>query len=148
MALAMSKAAPLRPDIKLSQALKDYEAVLTEDQKRSLHNPSPLASNDVMALTSEINRQNASRRSRRWGSRLSTFLNSVKGFTAVVDFIIGNTGNPIAGAVWGAVKMAIQLSTTFFVFVRSQIVSFVLHHFRYEYHYRQRFSLLSKTISE
>lgn len=148
MALAMSKAAPLRPDVKLSQALKDYEAVLTEDQKRSLHNPSPLASNDVMALTFEINRQNASRRSRRWGSRLTTFLASVKGFTAVVDLIIGNTGNPIAGAVWGAVKMAIQVSTTFFISVRSQIVSLVLHYLQYEYRSSQHFSLLSKTISE
>ena len=113
MALAMSKAAPLRPDVKLSQALKDYEAVLTEDQKESFRDNSPLASNDVMALTCEINRQNASRKSRRWGTRLTTFLHSVKGFTTIVDGIVGNTGNPIAGAVWGAVKTAMQVSPTF-----------------------------------
>ena len=112
MALAMSKAAPLRPEIKLSQALKDYEAVLTEDQRQSLHDTSPLESNDVMALTFEINRRNAGRTSRTWGARLTTFLNSVKGFTAVVDVIIGNVGNPIASAVWGAVKMAMQVSAT------------------------------------
>ena len=112
MALAMSKAAPLRPDIKLSQALKEYEAVLTEDQKKSFHDTSPLAPNDVMTLTFEINRQNACRRSRVWGARLTTFLNSVKGFATIVDVIIGNSGNPIAGTVWGAVKTAIQVSTT------------------------------------
>lgn len=113
MALAMSKAAPLRPDIKLSQALKDYEAVLTEDQRKSFHDESPLAFNDVMVLTCEIDRQNASRKSRRWGARLTTFLNSVKGFTAIVDGAVGNTGNPMAGAVWGAVKTAMQVASTF-----------------------------------
>ena len=112
MALAMSKAAPLRPDIKLSQALKDYEAILSEDQKESFLHTLPPASNDVMALTCEIDRQNASRKSRRWGPRLTTFLDSVKGFTVVVDVIVGSAGNPIAGAVWGAVKTAMQAGFT------------------------------------
>lgn len=113
MALAMSKAAPLRPDIKLFQALKDYEAVLSDDQKYSFLHTSRPVSSDVMALTCEIDRQNASRRSRRWGPRLTTFLDSVKGFTAVVDLVIGNTGSPIAGAVWGAVKTAMQVGFSF-----------------------------------
>ena len=110
MALAMSKAGLLRPDIKLSQALRDYEAVLSKDQKRSLHDTSKLDPNDVMILTFEINRQNAGRKSRLWGARLTTFLNSVKAFTTVVDAIVGSMGNPIAGAVWGTVKTAIQVS--------------------------------------
>ena len=62
-----------------------------------------------MALTFEIDRQNANRRSRRWGVRLTAFLNSVEGFTAVVDATIGNAGNPIAATVWGAVKTAMQV---------------------------------------
>ena len=111
MALAVSKAAPLRADIKLSQALKDYEAILTEDQKKSFNDASPLQTKDVMVLTYEIDRQNASRKSRRWGPRLTTFLNSVKGFTVVVDSIIGSAGSPIAGAVWGAVKMTMLVSS-------------------------------------
>lgn len=110
MALAMSKAGPLRPDIKLSQALRDYEAVLSKDQKRSFHDTSKLDPNDVMILTFEINRQNAGRKSRTWGARLTTFLNSVKAFTSVVDAIVGSMGNPIAGAVWGTVKTAMQVS--------------------------------------
>lgn len=126
MALAMSRAAPLRPDIKLSQALKDYEAVLTENQRTSFRDKSPLASNDVMVLTCEIDRQNASRKSRRWGARLTTFLNSVKGFTAIVDGAVGNTGNPMAGAMWGAVKTAMQVRTAFPVFYALR-VPFVFH---------------------
>ena len=57
-----------------------------------------------------IDRQNAGRKIRRIGARLTTFLNSVQGFTAVVDLITGNAGNPIAGAVWGAVKTAVKVS--------------------------------------
>lgn len=112
MALAMTKVAPLRPAIKMSQALKDYEAILTEDQKKSFRNTTPLASNDAMTLTFEIDRQNTSRKSGEWGPRLTTFSNSVKGVTAVADFIIGNTGNPNAGAVWGAAKTAMQVRPT------------------------------------
>ena len=111
MALAISKAAPLRPDIKLSQALTDFKAILTDDQKKSLNDAAPLQTKDVMALTYEIDRQNASRKSRRWGPRLTTFLNSVKGFTVVADSIVGSAGNPIAGAVWGTVKMTMLVSS-------------------------------------
>ena len=108
MALAIAKAAPLRSDIKLSQALSDYEAILSAEQINS-YERSPPDANAVMALTCEINHQNAGRRTRRCGARLTSFLNSVKGFTSIVDLIVSSAGNPIAGGVWGAVKIAIQV---------------------------------------
>lgn len=112
MALAIAKAAPLRADIKLSQALSDYEAILSAEQRQS-YTKSPPDANAVMALTCEIDRQNAGRRTRRCGARLTSFLNSVKGFTSVIDLIVSSSGNPIAGGVWGAVKIAIQVRIFF-----------------------------------
>lgn len=112
MALATAKAAPLRADIKLSQALSDYEAILSAEQRQS-YTKSPPDANAVMALTCEIDRQNAGRRTRRCGARLTSFLNSVKGFTSVIDLIVSSSGNPIAGGVWGAVKIAIQVRIFF-----------------------------------
>lgn len=112
MALAIAKAAPLRADIKLSQALSDYEAILSAEQRQS-YTKSPPDANAVMALTCEIDRQNAGRRTRRCGARLTSFLNSVKGFTSVIDLIVSSSGNPIAGGVWGAVKIAIQVGISF-----------------------------------
>ena len=109
MALATAKAAPLRPEIKLSQALSEFAAILSTEEKLSYNAssiPDPVA---VMALTCEIDRQNAGRKTRRYGARLTTFLNSVKGFANIVDLIVGNVGNPIASAVWGAVKLSIQV---------------------------------------
>lgn len=108
MALALASAPHLKPNIKLSQALKEFESILPADQKLQRLPPSP---NAVMALTCDIDRQNAGRKTRRYGARLTSFLNSVKGFTSVVDTIIGSTGNPIAGAVWGTVKTAIQVGS-------------------------------------
>ena len=108
MALATAKAAPVRPEIKLSQALSSYEAILSPEQRQCFKG-SPPDSAAVMALTCDIDRRNAGRRTRRCGARLTSFLNSVKGFTAIVDLIITSSGNPIAGTVWGAVKVAIQV---------------------------------------
>ena len=65
--------------------------------------------NAVMALTCEIDRQNAGRRTRRCAARLTSFLNSVKGFTSIVDMVVLTTGNPIAGTLWGVVKTSIQV---------------------------------------
>ncbi len=108
MALAIAEAASLRPEIRLSQALSSYEAILSADHQLSFNAspPDPIA---IMALTCEIDRKNGGRKTRRYGARLTTFLDSVKGFTGMVDVIIGSMGNPIAGAVWGTVKTAIQV---------------------------------------
>ena len=108
MALAIAKAAPLRADITLSQALNDYEAILSAEQKQ-FYDTSPPDANAVMALTCEIDRQNAGRRTRRCGARLTSFLDSVKGFTSIIDLVVSSSGNPIAGGVWGAVKVAVQV---------------------------------------
>lgn len=97
MALALTKAASLRPDIKLSQALNGYEATLPVEQKLS-YKESPPDYVAVMALTCEVDRK-----TRRYAARSTSFLNSVRDFTRTVDLIISSMGNPIAGAVWGTV---------------------------------------------
>lgn len=109
MALAAAKAAPLKPEIRLSQSLTRYEAALTDAQKREYQEAGPPDAKAVMALTYDINRRNEKKKTRCLGARLDTFLNSVQGFTAVVDLIVGSAGNPVAGAVWGAVKVALQV---------------------------------------
>ena len=110
MALAVAKAARLKPNIRLAQVLKEYEASLTGEQKDEYLQTGPPSANAVITLTCDIDRRNEKRKTRRYGARLTTFLNSVKGFTAIVDVVVGSVGNPIAGAVWGAVKIAMQVS--------------------------------------
>ena len=54
MATAMSKAAPLKPEIKLSQALMEFKLILLEDQR--IGETAPPEPKDVTALTMEIDR--------------------------------------------------------------------------------------------
>ena len=84
MALATAKAAPLRPEIKLSQALSDYEATLSAEQ-RQFYKSSPPDSTAVMALTCEIDRQSAGRKTRRCEARMTSYLDSIEGFSAIVE---------------------------------------------------------------
>lgn len=114
MALSLAKAAPLKPEIKLVQALSEFEAVLPDDQKRELRNyrgQSPPDSIDVMRFTAEIDR-NASlnRKSRQCvGTRLTNVLHGVQQFSTVVDLIVGSGQSQIAGAVWGTVKISLRV---------------------------------------
>ena len=109
MALALANASRLKPEIKLSQALAEYEAVLTGEQKAQLRSYGGTV--DVMAvcsLTNEIDDENKSRRSRSVGTKLKTFLESVQQFTGVIDTLAGS--NKLGGLVWGAVKLAILVT--------------------------------------
>ena len=114
MALALTKAAPLKPGIKLAKALSEFEAILADDQKAQLREyrgqlpPNPT---DVMRFTAEIDRDASRiRKSRQCvGPRLTNVLNSIQEFSIVADFIVGSSQSQIAGAIWGAVKISLRV---------------------------------------
>ncbi|MCJ1463915.1 hypothetical protein MMC07_002524 [Pseudocyphellaria aurata] len=116
MALAFARAEPLKADIKLAQALSEFEAVLPDDQKtklRTFRGQLPPGPADVMRFTAEIDRDNCrNRRSRHCvGPRLTNVLHAVQQFSTVVDPIVGSSGSQIAGAIWGTVKISLQLAS-------------------------------------
>lgn len=116
MALQLfAKAAPLKPAIKLFQVLSEFEAILPDDQKRKLHTyrgQSPPTPTDVIRFTAEIDRDaGRNRKSRQCvGTRLTNVLHAVQQFSTVVDIIVGTSQSQIAGAIWGTVKMSLQVS--------------------------------------
>ncbi|MCJ1463906.1 hypothetical protein MMC07_002515 [Pseudocyphellaria aurata] len=117
MALSIAKAAPLKPEIKLFQALSEFEAILPDDQKanfRTHRGQSPPNSTDVIRLTADIDREACRNRKSRQcvGTRLMNVLHAVQQFSNVVDVIVGTSQSQIAGAIWGAVKMSLQLAST------------------------------------
>lgn len=117
LALSLAKAAPLKPEIKLAQALSEFEAVLPDDQKtklRTYRGQSPPNPTDVMRFTAEIDRDaGRTRKSRQCvGPRLTNVLHAVQQFSSVVDLIVGSSQSQIAGAVWGAVKISLQVTAT------------------------------------
>jgi hypothetical protein len=115
MALAVSKAGRLKPEIRLAQALSEYEAILVDDQKAKLRGfrqePPPTAA-DAMRLTAEIDRDTVrTRKSRRCvGPRFCNFLQAVQMFTGVVDIFVGGAQSLIASAIWGVVKLSFQVT--------------------------------------
>lgn len=114
MALSLAKAGFLKPEIKLAQALSEFEAVLPDDQKtklRTYRGQSPPNPTDVMRFTAEIDRDgNLNRKSRQCvGPRLTNVLHAVQQFSTVVDLMVGASQSLIAGAVWGTVKISLQV---------------------------------------
>ena len=114
MSSALSKAAPLKPEILLAQDLSEYEAILEANQKarfQALRGPSPLNINDVARFTAEIDRASFKRRGRRCvGPRLTNFLQSVQQFSTIVDELVELSSSSIVGTIWGVLKMAIKVS--------------------------------------
>lgn len=124
MALHLAKAAPLKPEllkpeplkpeIRLAQALSEFEAVLSDDQKtklRTYSDQSPPTPTDVMRFTAEFNKDaGRNRKTRRSvGTRFTSVLHAVQQFTTIVDTIVGSSQPHIASAIWGTVKMTLQV---------------------------------------
>lgn len=94
------------PAADLVEAMREYESVLTSEQKALLQSydnvPRACAVIEMMTLIDEG--QN-NRRSHCVGVRLHPFLESVQQFSSVIDTFVSS--NPtVAALVWGGVKLA------------------------------------------
>ena len=89
----------------LNDALQSFQGVLTVDQRRQLQEIQSVPDADaVLIFTAELDAQNAKRKGRSVATRLYTFLQCARDFSAVVDTFIQS--NPqIAALVWGSVKL-------------------------------------------
>ncbi|POR35411.1 Uncharacterized protein TPAR_04422 [Tolypocladium paradoxum] len=113
MALALAKSAPLKPEIRLAQAVSEFEADLSVEQKdafrdgRSKSYKSAPDAHDVMRVTAEFDRCPSHARLRCFGTRLMKFLNFVQQFAAAGDVIVGASQSLIACGVWTAVRLTL-----------------------------------------
>ena len=115
MSTALANASRLKPEIRLAQAVSQFEADLPTEEKarfctyRSQSRDSPPETSDVMRLTAEIDRQASGKigRGRCFGPRLTNFLQAVQQFAALGDIIVGGSQNLIACGVWTIVRMSL-----------------------------------------
>ncbi|RDW85731.1 hypothetical protein BP5796_04056 [Coleophoma crateriformis] len=113
MSFALENVARLKPEIRLAQAISEFEADLSSNQKASLHTYRsqiqnvPLAPSEVMRLTAEIDRSASSRNVSRqcFGPRMTNFLYAVQQFASIGDVMVGGSQNLIACGVWAVVRM-------------------------------------------
>ena len=114
MSLALEKASKLKPEIRLAQAVSQFEADLSPQDKWELHtyrqqilkNPPNLR--DVMRLTAQIDRLASRKGGRRcYGPRFTNFLQAVQQFAGLGDVIVGGSQNIIACSVWSLVRTSL-----------------------------------------
>ena len=114
MSSALANASRLKPEIRLAQAIQQFEADLSSEQKASFrasrtqscnYSPDP---SDVMRLTAEIDRRASGKVGGRcFGPRLTNFLQAVQQFAALGDVVVGGSQNLIACGVWSLVRMSL-----------------------------------------
>lgn len=115
MSKALANASRLKPEIRLAQAISEFEASLSSEQKASFHahrdelREKPPNLNDVMRLTAEVDRQKSGNVSggRCIGPRLTNFLHGIQQFAALGDVVIGGTQSLLACGVWSLVRMSL-----------------------------------------
>jgi hypothetical protein len=115
MSVVLGNASRLKPEIRLAQAVSQFDADLSSKQKaifrtyRSQTRDCPPGPSDVMRLTAEIDRHVSSKNGggRCFGPRLTSFLQSVQQFAALGDVVVGGSQNLIACGVWSLVRMSL-----------------------------------------
>jgi hypothetical protein len=117
MSSVLVDAARLKPEIRLAQAISQFEADLSNEHKTTFRTlksqalKSPPDTSDVMRLTAEMDRQMAKKAGGRcFGPRFTNFLQGVQQFAALGDVIVGGSQNMIACGVWSLVRMSLLVS--------------------------------------
>jgi hypothetical protein len=127
MSGVLAKASSLKPEIRLAQAVSEFEADLSNNQKstyRTLKSQSLSTTpgpSDVMRLTAEVDRHTSNKfNSACFGPRFTNFLHGVQQFAALGDVVIGGSQNLLACGVWALVRMSLLVSVLFLQFGHSQ----------------------------
>ncbi|BCS04699.1 NACHT domain protein [Aspergillus luchuensis] len=110
MATALTKAARLKPEVRLGQAISEFQADCSSREKATLRSYQaagiPPSIRDVMQLTAEINRS-AGLQVRCFGSRLTNILQAVQEFAALGDIVLGASQSLLACGIWAVVRMSL-----------------------------------------
>ena len=119
--MALAKAGRLKPEIRLAQAVSEFEADLAGDQKaafradRAQSCKTPPSIQDVMRFTAEMDLQMSRKLGggRCVGPRMTNLVQAVQQFAALGDVVIGGTQNLLACGVWTLVRMTLLVSLLF-----------------------------------
>jgi len=121
MSNVVANASRLKPEIRLAQAVSQFEADLSDKQKtafRTLRSQSrnfPPDPSDVIRLTAEMDRQMSRKAGGRcFGPRFTNFLQGVQQFAAPGDVVVGSSQNIIACGVWSLVRISLLVSALAF----------------------------------
>jgi hypothetical protein len=120
MSALLANVSRLKPEIRLAQAVSQFEADLSSEHKATFHTyksqsrNSPPNHGDVMRLAAEIDRRASGKigGGRCFGPRLINVLQAVQQFAALGDVIVGGSQNIIACGVWSLVRMTLLVGVS------------------------------------
>jgi hypothetical protein len=132
MSNVLANASRLKPEIRLAQAISQFEADLSSDQKATLRTyrsqiqDVPPGPSDVMRLTAEIDRSASGKivGGRCFGPRMTNFLYGVQQFATIGDVMIGGSQNVIACGVWALVRLSLLVGVPLPSFLRVLLILF------------------------
>ena len=132
MSNVLANASRLKPEIRLAQAVSQFDADLSSDQKATLRTyrsqiqDVPPGPSDVMRLTAEIDRRATGKMGggRCFGPRMTNFLYGVQQFAAIGDVMIGGSQNLIACGVWSLVRLSLLVSVSLSSLLRVLLILF------------------------
>ena len=94
------------PDENLAIALREYESVLSADERLQLRNQGVPDATAAIALTTRIDNESGDGRRHCMGTRLTTMLESAQRFSTVVGMFVSSHPE-IAALCWGGIKFAL-----------------------------------------
>ena len=106
---AVVRAGRLKADIRLAQAIKEFEKDLPDEQKAELQAPSVPDSVDVIRLAAQFDRALLLKGMRGFGPRLTGFIEATQQFASIGDVLIGGSQNLPACGVWTLVRFSIMV---------------------------------------
>ncbi|KAF5720940.1 heterokaryon incompatibility protein het-E-1 [Fusarium globosum] len=127
------EASGLKADIRLAQAVSEFEAELTTEQKvafrasRTAATSTAPTMSDVMRLTAEMDLKATSKhgRIRCFGPRLTNMLQAIQQFAALGDIVVGGSQNLIACGVWSVARMTVHVITGYLTHLEKLSVLFM-----------------------
>ncbi|KAL5585649.1 hypothetical protein FOVSG1_013341 [Fusarium oxysporum f. sp. vasinfectum] len=117
--------APAGPRKSLEDAIEDFQAILTDDQRRKLCSIGAIQDPDtVMIFTAQLDCDNQLKKGRGIACRLSSVLQSVQTFSTVVDTFVSSRPE-IAALVWGSIKLAMLVAANYTSYFEALSVLFM-----------------------
>ncbi|RYP31383.1 hypothetical protein DL768_011176 [Monosporascus sp. mg162] len=108
---ASSSSASAQPTIdkSLQNAIREFQNILTDEQRRQLDETGPVPEADsILRFTAELDSRDKDRRGPSIASRLYRVLLSVRDFCSIIDTFVSSHPE-IAALVWGSVKLSMQV---------------------------------------
>ncbi|EXA28573.1 hypothetical protein FOVG_19830 [Fusarium oxysporum f. sp. pisi HDV247] len=113
------------PRKSLEDAIQDFQAILTDDQRQKLSSIGAIQDPDTaMIFTAQLDRDNQLKKGRGIACRLSSVLQSVQTFSTVVDTFVSSHPQ-IAALVWGSIKLAMLIAVNYTSYFEALSVLFM-----------------------